>query len=421
LPDALSVSRRFVHWPEPERTAQAAAAAWRPLTRAEIAQAVPQGSRRARGQHEALRDGLACPELAGVRADFREHLTAWWRLHVTHASWGGPGKDPAATTRPTRARVCQLGGMSESTYKACRRWWEARGRVAIVRPGCTPDLRPMALSGADDRNDAQVYVLCVPRRACPARPPASSPALTRPLAESCQDSARFPAREAAQQGSDNPGKTGAPRSPVLARGMLAEVTDGWWAHLTAPFAAWSAFDVVHAVDHAPDGRQHRQRLANVRHPAGWLRWRLSLWLNPDGTARPSPGQLAREAAERRRAESAARRAGDTAAALAATPDSGGRAAEARRMLADASPSARAVIDRARARRDTEAALRPEPVAASNTAPVLWHRDSRRRRAAPDVPAPEPTAPQLSAWWADAVAAAARAAEHEEGEGQPPGP
>ena len=68
-----------------------------------------------------------------------------------------------------------------------------------------------------------------------------------------------------------------PRSPLLTRGMFAAITDGWWVHITAPFAGWTASDLVHAVDHWPDGRQHRTRLANVRHPAAWLRWRLSHW------------------------------------------------------------------------------------------------------------------------------------------------
>jgi hypothetical protein len=58
---------------------------------------------------------------------------------------------------------------------------------------------------------------------------------------------------------------------------------------------------VWAVDHLPNGRQHRMRTANVRHPAGWLCWRLSHWLNADGTARPSPSQERSESAERHRA------------------------------------------------------------------------------------------------------------------------
>ena len=108
----------------------------------EVARAVPAGSRRARDQREALRSGLSCPDLAGVRADFRAHLTAWWRIHVNHASWGGEGRPPRGTTEPTRARTCNLAGMSISTYKRCSRWWRARGYIAVARAGMDPHASP---------------------------------------------------------------------------------------------------------------------------------------------------------------------------------------------------------------------------------------------------------------------------------------
>ena len=123
------------------------------LSRAEIARAVPAGSRRIRSQREALRGGLSCPDLADVRADFRAHLADWWRIHVNHASWGGEGRPPRGTTEPTRARTCELAGMSVSTYKRCSRWWRDRGYIAVVRPGWTPMLRPGVLAGPDDRNE----------------------------------------------------------------------------------------------------------------------------------------------------------------------------------------------------------------------------------------------------------------------------
>jgi hypothetical protein len=86
----------------------------------------------------------------------------------------------------------------------------------------------------------------------------------------------------------------------LRTGTLRSLTDGWWAHLTRPFANWPAGDVVWAVDHLPGGAQHRTRSANVGHPAGWLRWRLAHWLRPDGTALPSPSETRVAAAERHR-------------------------------------------------------------------------------------------------------------------------
>jgi hypothetical protein len=301
------------------------------LSRAELARAVPCGSRRIRDQREALRVGLDCPGLADVRADFRGHLVAWWRLHVLHASWGGEGRGPAGTARPTRARVCELASFSVSTYKACRRWWEARGYVAVVRPGWTPLLRPGALADLDGRNDAQVYVLCIPRK----RPPQARSAgqtLTRPLSRSRRDVERFPAREPGP--ARNP-KHDLARPAALRSWPLRGVSDGWWAHLTGPFTAagWSTSDLMWAIDHDRDGRQHRQRLANVRHPAGWLRWRLARWLTPAGIPQPSPAGRRAAAAAAVRAEQAARRRQLDQLAAARSRDYAGHAARARALLA----------------------------------------------------------------------------------------
>jgi hypothetical protein len=112
---------------------------------------------------------------------------------------------------------------------------------------------------------------------------------------------RFHAREDLKTREPATGRTVAPRSPVLRTGTLKTLTDGWWAHITRPFASWSASDLVWAVDHLPGGAQHRTRAANVRHPAGWLRWRLSHWLRADGTALPSPSEARAAAAARHRA------------------------------------------------------------------------------------------------------------------------
>jgi hypothetical protein len=68
------------------------------------------------------------------------------------------------------------------------------------------------------------------------------------------------------------------------------------ASIIRPFVAagWAPGDVLGAVDHEPTGRPHGYA-REVRHPAGWLRHRLSLWL--DGTA-PLPSPSQRRAAER---------------------------------------------------------------------------------------------------------------------------
>jgi hypothetical protein len=301
------------------------------LSRAQISRVIPRGSRCVRSQREALRAGLACPELADVRADFRRNLTSWWRLHVLHMSWGGDDRPPAGTTQPTRARVCALAGFGVSTYKTCRQWWEARGYVAVVRPGRTPALRPLALVRPDDCNERQVLVICCPRKKRPISSPRSGQAITRPL--TCPRSGHeIPSRDA------NPtGKPGSdPIRPAALRAWpLRGVSDGWWSHLTGPFASagWSSSDLLYAVDHEPGGRARRERLANVVHPVGWLRWRLAAWLDPDGRPLPSPAQEARSRKQAARAELARQRAEQAQLEARRAADVAGKAAEIRRMLA----------------------------------------------------------------------------------------
>jgi len=338
-----------------------------------VARVVPPGSRRIRSQREALRGGLSCPDLAGVRADFRDHLTAWWRIHVNHASWGGEGRPPRGTTEPTRALVCspakydergrRRGGIdiSESTYKRCRRWWEARGYVAIVRPGWTPALRAMALVSPEDHNERQVLVLCLPRRKPAAPPRELAPALTGPLSGSRREPDKAPrAREAETE--DKTEKARAPRgqsvlprtgpaplgaipqsgSEALAAAqvmqerarLLRRISAEHLRHLARPFwrAGWRPADVLHAIDHEPGGRQHGYTAA-VRSPAAWIRARLAAWLGPDGTPLPSPGQQRAAAAARARAHAAARREEAARLAAARTADNGGWAGRARAMLA----------------------------------------------------------------------------------------
>ena len=290
------------------------------MTSGEVARAVPPGSRRAHNQAEARDAALACPDLAGVRPRFREKLEAFYRVHVAYASWGGDGRPPRAVTSPGRATVCRLvrdsvtgEPMSLSAYKRCRRWWEQRGYIAVARAGRCPDLRPGPLRDPGrDHATSQAYVLCVPRRIRPRRTATSpsSPVLTGndPLSVFCKKTGtalRARARHTRECViTDPPARRGAPRTGALRSGPLAQVTDGWWDHLTAPFRDWPDGDLLWAIDHLPGGRPHRGSARYARHPVGWLRWRLSHWLLADGTARPSPRQEAAERARRHRRDQA---------------------------------------------------------------------------------------------------------------------
>ena len=209
--------RRHRQWRKDQEAADAAAIARRDLlhiSRADIARATPQGSRRIRSRKEALGRGIAEVDAFGRRGDFRDHLVAWWECHVNEVSWGGGGRPPKAVSQPGRDRVCQKAGMSESTYKRCKRWWRSRGFCGVARPGSTADVRAGVLAADDDPgNIREAILLCVPRVKAPhhrtspdpqpepvenqpERPRGGLPSrLTGPLGSSRSEEPRHHARE----------------------------------------------------------------------------------------------------------------------------------------------------------------------------------------------------------------------------------
>ena len=153
--------------------------------RADIIRAVPGGSRRIRGcQIDRTYVGAVSRALAreGRREDFRESVTLIAGRLARTASY------ETGCSRPTRTDLCAHSDRSVSTFKAARRWLEARGFLGTVTPGCKrwrpgPDGEP-----AETRCDAAVYVLCIPRRGAPrppgpdvgGGPPAAPLGVTRP-------------------------------------------------------------------------------------------------------------------------------------------------------------------------------------------------------------------------------------------------
>jgi hypothetical protein len=275
-----------------------------PLSRTEVALAVatmPVPARRPWSQGEFLAAAVACPDLAEVRVDRRANLLRFIRVLARTGSWTEADPDPRATTRPTRERTCAMAGFCKTTFKECRAWWEARGFVAVVRQGRTAWARSMSKAAVLDYegNDAAVFVFGVPQKTAPAAPAAQLTAGTRPPSGSVS-------------GGDPPdpcgrGKTGDPTAlragsfpkPALPRALsrypvLEKLSDRAIRCFWRPFAEalWSVADWLHAVDHRPEGTQHRKDLSEVRHPAGWLRWRLSLWLDAAGRPVASRSQCA---------------------------------------------------------------------------------------------------------------------------------
>jgi len=286
-----------------------------------------------------LRAAAAHPDLAGLRADFARNLLEVMRVWARYASWED------CTTRPGRALVCGLAGISVSTYKACRRWWEARGFLGTVREGTTPWLHGAAVvADLEARNDAAVYVLAVPRQKQPIRPVTSVTPLTRPPTVTRRVTVNPPHEANGEPGKSNPerpglrpvsaGQPAAGAAVALLKGPGQTLSDRHVAWIARRFTAagWSGADLTWAVDHLPDGVQHRHRTAGVRHPGAWLRWRLRQWIRPDGTIWPSASQQRAAYAARLQTAAAENRI-RAAAARSADVDTAAHAAVARALLA----------------------------------------------------------------------------------------
>jgi hypothetical protein len=297
--------------------------------RAQIIAAVPGGSRRLRSRwvERNYLDALTTwPELAELYPVARANILEVAKWLARHASWED------GTTRPTRDAICRLAGICATTWKKARRRLEAWGFLGTVEHGTTPEFAPMALA-RDGPNTAAVYVLCVPRK---HRPPQVRSESRPPTPSSLLEGFRAPRAR-----PENPGKPDGPASGrthprsaaapcgaapadamagVMRKAAGQTITDGWCGWLAAPFlaAGWTPRDVLWAVDHPPgDHGQHRLS-AHVRHPVGWLRWRLGLWLAEDGVALMSLSQVRAAAREQARAAASRLRelAGDRPAELA---------------------------------------------------------------------------------------------------------
>lgn len=279
------------------------------VTHFEIARAVPAGSRRVRSQRVMLREALSDPRLGEKRADFAGHLRAVMREWVRFMSWED------GLTMPVRARVCQLVGISERTYQRCRAQWHEWGYQGTVLEGTTPEF--CSFLHRDGPNQAAVYVLAVPRKKQMTTRVRDPDRITvAPPSRRRRDKNPAPAREAkprngppfgrAQPVSAAAASAAAPADAtvaVLRRAGGKTITEGWCGWLARPFAAagYSAADLAWAIDHDPAGAQHRWT-GRPRHPVGWLRSRLALWLDAGGNPRPSRSQQLQASRDRIAAE-----------------------------------------------------------------------------------------------------------------------
>jgi len=321
---------------------------------------VPGGSRRARDQRTWLRAVLAEVDSQGWYSCRARHTAEIARVYARYMDWR------LRTARPGHDRVAAAAGVSVRTVKRVVRWLAGQGFLGVVSPGTTPLLRPGVLHGLTqigEGNQAAIYVLTTPRkraqinkggpagnesgplsrsrrerdkapRAREARPGKVKGKTARPaggLPDVPRSGARFPMGKNPETRTEGLAAAGALRNRSR---LLAALSPEHLRHLCRALftAGWSAADVLHALDHSPAGRQHGYT-ATVRQAAGWVRWRLSAWLRPDGTPLPSPGQARAAAAARDRLAQDARRAERRhAAGKAAGVDVAARAAHARALL-----------------------------------------------------------------------------------------
>jgi hypothetical protein len=401
----------------------------------EIFKAIPVGSRRARDQMGWVAEVLDDPEVGQMRADGRRNFAEVVRVLARYADW----KD--RTTRPTWARIGEQAGVSRSVVARTIRWLREHGYLGTVVTGSTPMIRTgvlYGLSSAGEENEAAEYVLCAPGRASqrrpirpvrtqPTQPCAGDPDITDTPSRSRKGPRSTPPREHRPE-TRRPRHWPMTRRPATRGEMLAaaerlrrhspllrRITARHLRSLVKRYfqRGWTPADVLYAVDHYPDGRQH-PHTDRVRHVPGWMRHRLAFWRNPDDPLAglyPTPSQLAADHARTIRAEQA-QRAAQLAAARAAHVDPTGPAAAVRRALAAANPKsalakARAVHRAARAVDDAEqptSALRP-PV----PSPPPRRRPPRRNpTSCPPAPPPAPeTAPAGSVTATTAAAAATK--------------
>jgi hypothetical protein len=314
---------------------------------AEIFAAVPPGSRRCRSQREWQRAALNEIEGQGWYANRAAHYSGIARRLALCMDWR------LRTSRPGHEHIASSVGVSTDTVARCVAWLQGRGLLGLVSPGTTPDLRPGVLY-AGTGNLAAVYLLTVPRRKSRALTPVPGQDNFADLSRSRSELDKAPrAREAR---TNTKGKSERPpgAQPVLPRpantlhtcpqtrseGLAAALAVQEHArdlrrlspehvrHVSRPYfaAGWTPADVMHALDHEPSGRQHGYT-SGIRSPAAWAKYRLGLWLGPDGLPLPSRSQLVAAARRRVLAEQAGRRA-----QRRTTPADPSHAARAREML-----------------------------------------------------------------------------------------
>lgn len=310
--------------------------------RARIYRAIPDGSHRARSPRAWLRALDDCPEYAVVRAD------AGRNIHLVCQALARHTDRRTTTTRPGWHLLAEDTGLSRATVQRVIRRLRGWGLIGVVETGSTWRTRG-GRPDDDQDNRAGEYVLCTP-----AVDESDPPSLLlvqesgKPLAHAGENPVpwsmcRAPTTKGDQLAAAERLRS---RAPVLAR-----ISARYLRHLLRPcFAAgWTPADVLHALDHVPDGTPHWYT-ADVRRPAAWVRHRLRRWqLDDGGLVAPPSQQVSRCATDLAPGDVTRMRRRD--AVVAAAVDNDRQAGTARAMLIARSPGARRVIERRQVARE----------------------------------------------------------------------
>ncbi|WP_188194850.1 hypothetical protein [Nonomuraea sp. SYSU D8015] len=295
--------------------------------------------RRADSQKAFLRALKEDAEVLGLRSDGYANLVLICTLIARRMNW------ETKCSRPTIAWLVEQSGLSKPTVKRWVRWLRERGWLGVVEQGSTVRYRKGTNAGLDDDgfgNRAAVWVLCVPRRTrrdrlrdnrdqdqgCAAD---QQEQISEPPSVSLPERHRVDptrTRETRRRSHDHPrisptwGLHATPRtkrdrlaacerlrleSPVLRR------MSAWYLRWLLKIlfdAGATVADVLHGLDVREDDSHWTytwSSTSEIRHPAGWVRHRLSAWIGPDGQVLPLPSQRRAAADAARRAAQEARR------------------------------------------------------------------------------------------------------------------
>lgn len=294
---------------------------------------LPQGSSRVPDQgtwRRAVRDS---PALDRLRADRRATVLSVADVLAFSADW------TSMTTRPTWSVLGARTGRSRATVARALATLREAGLLGVVATGRSAGYGPMALGG---QAEAAVYVLAVrsqlhlveeagdehetPTRVAGSNSPPGArdvfeTATTTPLRGTTLGAAPRPNVLAPRRQDSLWSSSATARRKDERRSAAAElqrrsfplrrVSTAWIASATREFmlAGWIINDVLHAIDHRPDGSNWpHDGATGVQQVGRWLTHRLSAWRDPHGTVLRSPSQRSAVEAAHARALSVARAA-----------------------------------------------------------------------------------------------------------------